>query len=50
MSKLEECRIPEECEPYLEKLRVYIADVMMEEIIQTADEMMRRLDEVDKGL
>ena len=40
MEKLEECRLPEECIPLMEKLRPLFADVAMEEIISVTDKMI----------
>ncbi len=40
MAELEKCRLPEKCEPLMESLRVSVADVMMEEVMNTADEMI----------
>jgi CheY-like chemotaxis protein/nitrogen-specific signal transduction histidine kinase/HPt (histidine-containing phosphotransfer) domain-containing protein len=40
MAKLEECRLPECVQQMMENLRVYIADVAMEEIVRIVDEMM----------
>lgn len=40
MGELERYRLPQECEPFMEKLRVGMADVMMEEVMQTAQEML----------
>lgn len=39
MEKLEECRLPENVREQMENLRVYIADVAMEDIVRTAGEM-----------
>ena len=43
MRELEECRIPEKCETYVETLRACVADVMMDEVINTAEEMIQIL-------
>ena len=43
MQELEKCRIPDECTQYLDKLRVCLADVMMEEVIHIAEEMIQVL-------
>lgn len=43
MKELEKCRIPKECNQYLDKLRVCMADVMMEEVISVAGEMIKCL-------
>nr|MBQ8252152.1 response regulator [Lachnospiraceae bacterium] len=43
MKELEEMRMPKECQDYMEQLRVYVADVDMENIIQTADLMLAKL-------
>lgn len=45
MSKLEECKLPERCMTLLEKLRVSIADVAMEDVIQITEEMIAKLSE-----
>ena len=45
MEKLEECRLPEECIPLMEKLRPLFADVAMEEIIKVTDKMIAVLEE-----
>ncbi len=43
MQDLEKCRIPDNCKEQMETLRVAVTDVMMEEVIQVADEMIRLL-------
>ncbi len=43
MQELEKCRIPADCEDMMDSLRVGIADVMMEEVMNTAEEMIERL-------
>lgn len=43
MQELEKCRIPAGCESMMDSLRVGIADVMMEEVMQTADEMIQAI-------
>lgn len=40
MQDLEKCRIPDNCKEQMETLRVAVTDVMMEEVIQVADEMI----------
>ena len=45
MEKLEECRLPEECIPLMEKLRPLFADVAMEDIIIVTDEIITVLEE-----
>lgn len=45
MEKLEECRLPEECIPLMEKLRPLFADVAMEDIIVITDEIITVLEE-----
>ena len=45
MEKLEECRLPEECIPLMEKLRPLFADVAMEDIIVVTDEIITVLEE-----
>ncbi len=48
MARLEECKLPECVQEKMENLRVYIADVAMEEILQIVDEMMIFISE-EKG-
>lgn len=43
MKKLEECLLPESFKPYMERLRVYLADVVMEDILQVTGEMLDML-------
>lgn len=43
MQELEKCRIPADCEDMMDSLRVGIADVMMEEVMNTAGEMIAKL-------
>ena len=43
MKELERLRIPGNCTQLMEKLRVAVADVMMEEVINIADEMIATL-------
>ncbi len=43
MQQLEECRIPDSCGQMMETLRVAVVDVMMEEVMTTADEMIATL-------
>ena len=45
MQKLEECVLPESFRSYMESLRVYIADVDMENILQATKEMLDMLQE-----
>ena len=40
MQDLEKCRIPEKCSTHMETLRVAVTDVMMEEVMNVADEMI----------
>lgn len=40
MKDLEKCRIPQECNQMMDELRVGIADVMMEEVMATAEKMI----------
>lgn len=40
MQELEKCRIPASCESMMDSLRVGVADVMMEEVMHTAEEMI----------
>ena len=43
MQELEKLRIPDNCVQFMETLRVAIVDVMMEEVMNTADEMIKEL-------
>ena len=43
MKQIEECQLPEEADSLLEELRAYVADVAMEEIMFTADQMINIL-------
>ena len=43
MAELEKCRIPETCISMMEELRVYIADVAMEEISRVTEKMIEVL-------
>ena len=43
MQELEKLRIPDSCTELMEQLRVAVVDVMMEEVIKIADEMMKEL-------
>ena len=45
MQELEKCRLPEKCIPLMDLLRVAIADVMMEEVMSLAQEMIGLLKE-----
>ena len=40
MDKLEECKLPSSCQKHMEELRVYMADVAMEEILDTTQKLM----------
>lgn len=40
MQELEKCRIPDSCGQQMETLRVAVTDVMMEEVMNVADEMI----------
>lgn len=44
MKELEKYKLPRECEERMEQLRVGVADVMMEEVMKTAEEMIALLD------
>lgn len=44
LTRLEECRIPVVCETWMEKLRAYVADVDMDHAIETAQEMIKVLE------
>ena len=43
MQDLEQVRIPDGCVPLMEQLRVAVVDVMMEEVMNIADEMIKKL-------
>ena len=43
MQELEQVRIPDSCMELMEQLRVAVVDVMMEEVMNTADEMIAAL-------
>lgn len=43
MRELEKCRIPKQCEKYMDTLRACVADVMMDEVMSTAEEFIRAL-------
>ena len=43
MKELEQVRIPDNCSQLMETLRVAVVDVMMEEVMKTADEMIKKL-------
>ena len=43
MKELEQVRIPDSCSQLMETLRVAVVDVMMEEVMKTADEMIKKL-------
>ena len=45
MQELEKCRIPDSCVQQMETLRVAVTDVMMEEVMNVADEMIGLLQE-----
>ena len=45
MENLEACRLPESCRELFEELRVYIADVAMENILEVTDKMLMKLEE-----
>ncbi len=45
MKQLEECQIPSACQEKIELLRAYVADVAMEEVMSTTDEMIQLLTE-----
>lgn len=44
LAQLEKCRIPAVCEALMEKLRAYVADVDMDNVIVTAQEMINVLE------
>lgn len=43
MQELEKLRIPDNCSELMEQLRVAVVDVMMEEVMSIADEMVKKL-------
>ena len=43
MERLEHCRIPEACQDKMELLRAYVADVAMEQVLQTTGEILEIL-------
>ncbi len=45
LKELEECRMPERLQPQMEKLRAYVADVAMMEVMELADAMAKALKE-----
>lgn len=45
MQELEKCRIPDSCGALMETLRVAVVDVMMEEVMNVAEEMIKALQE-----
>lgn len=45
MEKLEECRLPDVCQSHMENLRVFMADVAMEEILSVTEEMIKIMEE-----
>lgn len=49
MRELEKCRIPKECGQYVDTLRACVADVMMDEVMNTADEMIQMLVSITDG-
>ena len=40
MAELEKCRLPENCIPLMEELRVLVADVAMEEVVSITEQMI----------
>lgn len=44
MEKLEQCRLPEACQSLMEDLRVFVADVAMEEILKITEEMIKKIE------
>ncbi len=43
MSKLLECRMPDDCREDIKLLQVYVTDVAMEEVVTIADEMINKI-------
>ncbi len=46
LAELEEYRLPEELGPYMEELRAYVADVAMEEVMNTGNKMIEVLERI----
>lgn len=45
MKQLEGVRLPDDCDEYMESLRVYMADVAMEEILRVTEKMIQMMNE-----
>lgn len=45
MKRLEEVQMPEQCQDFMDNLRVFVADVAMEDILQMTEEMIILLNE-----
>ena len=45
MKKLESYKIEESLEPLMENLRAFVADVAMEDIMNTAEQMVKMIEE-----
>lgn len=46
LAELEEYRLPEELAPYMEELRAYVADVAMEDVMNTGKKMIEVLESI----
>lgn len=46
LAELEEYRLPEELGPYMEELRAYVADVAMEDVMNTGKKMIEVLEKI----
>ena len=46
LAELEEYRLPEELGPYMEELRAYVADVAMEEVMNTGNKIIEVLERI----
>lgn len=46
MNQLEQCQLPEDCQSLMEELRVHVADVAMENIIELTETMITKLNDV----
>ena len=44
MKKLEECYLPDSCMTHMDKLRAYVVDFAIDEIVEVVEEMKRRME------
>lgn len=44
MKKLEECYLPDFCMTHMDKLRAYVVDFAIDEIVEVVEEMKRRME------